>query len=229
LCNNATLNNEKDKKKALGDPIEIALLELVNTADAKAEALQNQYERIGEKPFNSIDKIMGTLHISPNGNLVAAKGAVENLLQKCTTIQVGESTKQLNDENRKTILATSEKMAAEGLRVLAFAFREEAEISQDDFLNNLVYLGMIGFIDPPRLDIKGAINMCKKAGIKIVMITGDHPLTALNIAKQTGLVEASETTFIVGKDLPPMVSLNQKWQKKYWKLQSLHALLPNKN
>jgi P-type Ca2+ transporter type 2C len=218
LCNDATLQKGEDKKKAekkaLGDPIEIALLALANTSGTTAEALRKQYERVGEKPFNSADKIMGTLHRTPNGKLVAAKGAVENILQKCTKIQIGTSINDLNDENRKTILATSEKMAAEGLRVLAFAYKEELEISHDEFLNNLAYLGMVGFLDPPRLDIKEAVAMCKNAGIKIIMITGDHPLTALNIAKQTGLVEESETEFIVGRDLPPKESLTQIWRKK---------------
>jgi len=214
LCNDATLKNDEDKKKTLGDPIEIALLQLANTSGTEAVALQKQYERIAEVPFSAIDKIMGTLHKSPNGQLVAAKGSVEHLLEKCIKTQSGTEIKELTEDERNKILSDSEKMAAEGLRVLAFAYREEAEISKDNFLNELIYLGMIGFLDPPRLDIKDAISLCRKAGIKIVMITGDHPITALNIAKQTGLVDEEEQQVIVGKDLPAMDVITDEWRNK---------------
>jgi P-type Ca2+ transporter type 2C len=105
-------------------------------------------------------------------------------------------------------------MAAQGLRVLAFAYKEDKDIKETDFLDDLVYVGMIGFLDPPRLDIKQAILNCRNAGIKIVMITGDHPLTALNIAQKTGLVDENEQNVMTGKDLPPMESLSEEWKKK---------------
>ncbi len=105
-------------------------------------------------------------------------------------------------------------MAAQGLRVLAFAYKEDKDIKEKDFLNDLVYVGMIGFLDPPRLDIKQAILNCRNAGIKIVMITGDHPLTALNIAQKTGLVDENEQNVLTGNDLPSMKSLSKEWKKK---------------
>ena len=91
---------------------------------------------------------------------------------------------------------------------------EEDQIDPNDYLQSLVYSGMIGFLDPPRLDIKEAILTCRKAGIKIVMITGDHPLTALNIAKKVGLVDQEEENVITGIDMPPMESLSEEWSKK---------------
>ena len=214
LCNNASVKSEDDKKKLLGDPIEIALVNLANASGTSAEELKGQYERIAEIPFSSETKIMGTLHKSPNGDLAAAKGSVENLLEKCSKIQIGEAIDDLSDDTKKTILSESEKMAAEGLRVLAFAYREDAGLNKDNFLNDLVYVGMIGFLDPPRLDIKSAIASCRKAGIKIVMITGDHPMTALNIAKKVGLVDEGEQKVITGKDLPSMDSLSGEWKEK---------------
>jgi P-type Ca2+ transporter type 2C len=214
LCNNASLKNNEDKKKLLGDPIEIALIHLADASGNTADKIKTDYERIAEIPFNSDAKIMGTLHKSKTGNFVATKGSVEHLLAKCERIIFGESEKKLNDDDRNKIIAESEKMAAYGLRVLAFAYKEENEISKDDFLNNLVYAGMIGFLDPPRLDIKDAIVSCRKAGIKIVMITGDHPMTALNIAKKVGLVEEGEQQVINGIDLPNMESLTDDWRKK---------------
>jgi Ca2+-transporting ATPase len=214
LCNDATLTPSDEKKKTLGDPIEVALLQLAKAAGTPAEAFQEQYNRISEMPFNSVDKVMGTLHIHSSGNFVAAKGSVEHLLKRCIKIQNGESIKELVGSDKKSILTESEKMAAQGLRVLAFAYREGNELDQANFLTDLIYVGMIGFLDPPRLEIKDAVASCRKAGIKIVMITGDHPLTALNIARQTGLVEENEGEVIKGSDLPAPDSLTNEWKEK---------------
>jgi Ca2+-transporting ATPase len=218
LCNDTSEKITKKKKKIIGDPVEIALIHLANTSGSSAEDFKTQYERIGEVPFNSDIKIMGTLHKmgknTEGGHFVAAKGSVEHLLEKCNQTQSGATIKELNDEDRKTILSESEKMAANGLRVLAFGYKEAADINKDDFLKDLVYVGMIGFLDPPRLDIKSSILSCKNAGIKVVMITGDHPLTALNIAQKTGLVDENEQNVMNGSDLPPMKSLTPAWKKK---------------
>ena len=215
LCNDTSEKTTKKKKKIIGDPVEIALIHLANTSGSTAEDFKNQYERIAEVPFNSDIKIMGTLHKNTEGShFVAAKGSVEHLLEKCKQTQSGATIKELTDDDRKTILSESEKMAANGLRVLAFGYKEAADINKDDFLKDLVYVGMIGFLDPPRLDIKPAILSCKNAGIKVVMITGDHPLTALNIAQKTGLVDENEQNVINGSDLPPMKSMTLAWKKK---------------
>lgn len=213
LCNDASIK-KAGKKDLIGDPIDIALIQFANASALKTDEIKTQYERISEVPFSSETKLMGTLNKSPDGFLVAAKGSVENLLEKCTKIQIGENIKDLDEEARKNILESSEKMAADGLRVLAFSNREGKDLSKDDFLKELVFLGMIGFLDPPRLDIKAAIHSCKDAGIKVVMITGDHPLTALNIAKKVGLVDETEQNFIIGKDLPSMQSLTKDWKNK---------------
>lgn len=214
LCNNAIPKNDDDNTELSGDPIEIALVQFANTSGTAAKELKLQYERIGEMPFSSDTKIMATLHKSPIGNFVAAKGSVEHLLEKCSKLQVGTTQLDLGDKERKVILSDSEKMAADGLRVLAFAYKEEAAMDTANYLNSLVYIGMIGFLDPPRLDIKEAILTCRNAGIKIVMITGDHPLTALTIAKKVGLVDESEQHVITGITIPPIESLSEEWNKK---------------
>ena len=214
LCNNSFAKNGDDNTELTGDPIEIALVHLANASGTTAQELKLQYERIGEIPFSSDTKIMATLHKSANGNFVAAKGSVEHLLEKCSKLQIGSIIIDLGEKEKKSIISDSEKMAADGLRVLAFAFREEAEIDTTDYLNTLVYVAMIGFLDPPRLDIKEAMLSCRNAGIKIVMITGDHPLTALNIAKKVGLVDESEQNAITGIEIPPMESLSDEWNKK---------------
>ncbi len=207
LCNDAITKDDAAKKKASGDPIEIALLQLTTASGANVQELKSQYERIEEVPFSSEAKIMGTLHKGIKGNFVAAKGSVEHLLAKCSKIQSGPVVTEWKENDKKSVLLDSEKMSAEGLRVLAFAY-QEGDISKEDYLNDLIYVGMIGFLDPPRLDVKEAILSCRKAGIRIVMITGDHPMTALNIAKKTGLVEEDEQKVIAGKDVPAMESLS---------------------
>lgn len=214
LCNNASPKDSRNKKKRLGDPIEIALIHFTDVSGIAAEKLKRQYPRMDEEPFSSDTKIMGTLHKSPDGHFIAAKGSVEHLLEKCTKIQVGNSIKNLSAGHKKEILADAEKMAADGLRVLGFAFGEHAGSGTKGFMHALVYVAMIGFLDPPRLDIRDAILSCRKAGIKIIMITGDHPMTALNIAKQVALVDEDEEHVISGTDLPPIKSLSAAWNKK---------------
>ena len=214
LCNNVTPNKSDEKAALLGDPIEIALVQLANASGETAEALRQQYERTGEMPFSSETKIIGTLHKKDGGYFVAAKGSVEQLLEKCSKIQSGDTIRALTAEDRDKILLASEKMSADGMRVLAFGYRDEAEINKDDFVKELTYSGMIGFLDPPRMDIKDAMLTCRKAGIKIVMITGDHPLTALNIAKKVGLVDEAEKQTITGMDIPPMESISDEWREK---------------
>jgi P-type Ca2+ transporter type 2C len=211
LCNNADVT---DEKKETGDPIEISLIHLANGTEQKSAEIKTQYKRLGEVPFDSDTKVMGTLHESENGLRVAAKGSVEHLLAYCNTALVKGQSQALTDETQKHILAESEKMAENGLRVLAFADRVEKEISQSDFMKDLEYVGMIGFLDPPRLDIKPAILACKQAGIKVVMITGDHPKTALNIAEQTGLADVENNTVLTGGDLPNTSDFSVEWKNK---------------
>lgn len=210
LCNNAAPKNDGDQTTLLGDPVEIALIHLMNASDTGVAELKQQYERVDEIPFNSDTKIMGTLHQNAGDYFVAAKGSVEHLLEKCNRIQVGAAVNELGENERTKIITESESMSANGLRVLAFAYKNEAEVNTEDFLKELIYVAMVGFLDPPRLDIKDAIVTCRKAGIKIVMITGDHPLTALNI----GLVDEAEQQSITGIDIPPMDSLSDEWTQK---------------
>ena len=214
LCNNVSSQIDKKSKKFLGDPIEIALVHFVNSGFSSVAELKSQNKRIGEDPFSSESKTMGTLHKNETGNLVAAKGSVEQLLAKCNKIQLGSIVKDLNEQSREKILLDSEEMSRNGLRVLAFSYKEETNIKNENFLSDLVYVAMIGFSDPPRLEIRDAILSCRKAGIKIVMITGDHPLTALNIAKKIGLVDEKEQNTLTGIEIPAMDSLTEEWTQK---------------
>jgi len=214
LCNNGTIYQGKKKEKALGDPVELALLHLVNTSNQSYVDVQQKYERVGEIPFDAESKMMATLHKSDKGSFVAVKGATEQLLNKCAEIQKGDVLKPLTPADKKEILLAADEMSQNGLRVLAFAYREGKDINQENYLNDLIYIGLIGFLDPPRLDIKKAIISCRDAGIKVVMITGDHPKTALNIAVQVGLVDNMDQSVINGLDLPDTQSLSKEWKHK---------------
>ncbi len=214
LCNNATINKGKKKEKALGDPVEIALLHLANTSEMDYQAIQQKYERVEEIPFDATSKMMATLHKSENGTFVAVKGAAEQLLDKCTQIQDGDNIQSITKEDKTNILKAADAMSENGLRVLAFAYREGKDIPEDDFLKDLVYIGSIGFLDPPRLDIKKAITTCRNAGIKVVMITGDHPKTALNIAEKVGLIDNMDEAVINGLDFQEGQTITKEWKTK---------------
>lgn len=206
LCNNANAG--------AGDPVEIALVNLAKSSDLYTDNLNEQYPRVAELPFNSDIMMMGTLHKAPSGFFAAAKGSVEHLLERCAKIQLGPVIEALNQEGKEAILKKSEKMAAGGLRVLAFAYNEGAALNDKNYLDELIYIGIVGFLDPPRMDIKGAIFSCRNAGIKVVMITGDHPQTALNIAKKVGLVDEEEKAVITGKELSAMGTLTAQWKER---------------
>ena len=217
LCNNAILTSgEKGIKQAQlsGDTVEVALIKIATAAGLDTHTLIRQYVRIAEVPFSSKIMMMATLHKTQTGYFAAAKGAVEQLLEKCRQVQSGETIELLDAESRNAILRKSEEMASCGLRVLAFAYRSDKSVNTQNYLSDMVYTGMAGFLDPPRTDIKEAILSCRNAGIKVVMITGDHPQTALNIARKVGLIEADNNNAVTGKELPKIESLTKEWTQR---------------
>jgi len=206
LCNNAD--------ETTGDPVEVALIQIAIAAGLDRRALIAEHVRIEEVPFSSELMMMGTLHQTSSGYFAAAKGSVERLLEKCSQIQSGKLIENLDAGSRNAIRLKSEKMAASGLRVLAFAYRSGKAANTQNFLNDLIYIGMAGFLDPPRTDIKGAIFNCRQAGIKVVMITGDHPQTALNIARKVGLIDEDNKEVITGRELPEAGLLTKEWRQR---------------
>ena len=197
LCNNAV----RIPDGWTGDPMEVSLLELADASGLDIEKLAVELPRLAEIPFRSETMVMGSLHKTSRGYMVCAKGSVERLLEKCDRVCLDTDVVALDEGTHNQLLQKAEKMAATGLRVLAFAYTDVTELPKKDFLENLIYVGLAGFIDPPRTDIKGAIYACKKAGIRVVMLTGDHPHTAMHIARQIGLVGEEERDVITGRDL----------------------------
>jgi P-type Ca2+ transporter type 2C len=214
LCNNAHTIHREGKDVLLGDPVEIALMELANTDGCTAASFLQHYPRLAEQPFSAETKMMATLHKSPHGYLVAAKGSVEQLLEKCSWLASGADKKPMEGAERAAIIAAAGDLSQTGLRVLAFAYREAGEIDQAHYLQELVFTGLTGFLDPPRMDIRPAILLCRKAGIRVVMITGDHPLTALAIAREIGLIDKNDQQAIAGKDIPLPAMMTDAWRNK---------------
>ncbi|WP_339686595.1 cation-transporting P-type ATPase [uncultured Nonlabens sp.] len=200
LCNNAVIHEKGTNEKELGDPIEIALLQFVADNHIDSDKINQQYPRISEEAFSSETKVMGTLHKNGSTNFVAAKGAVEVLIEKCTTFTKGDTIEILTKKEKELFLQKAEEIQAQGTRVLAFAFKEATSISTDKFLQDLTFAGFIGFLDPPRMDVIGALQSCRDAGIRVIMITGDHPATALHIAEKIKLSD-KENIVITGKEL----------------------------
>ncbi len=195
LCSNASY----DGKSVIGDTTEGALIVTAAKAGMTQENLENTYPRVQEIPFTSERKLMTTVHKSPEGKIFAyAKGAPEIILEHCDHILKGGKTTKLTEKERKRILGTNEEMAKEALRVLAVAYKElpsttSEKFDEENLEKGLVFLGLTGMIDPPREEAKEANRLCQQAGIKTVMITGDHKLTAVAIAKELGMLKSDVT------------------------------------
>jgi Ca2+-transporting ATPase len=191
LCSNVNY----DGKTVIGDTTEGALVVAATKAGMRKENLENSYPRLQEVPFTSERKRMTTVHKSPEGEVfVYVKGAVEILLGRSEYLLKNGKTVKLTKKEKEKILETNEGMANQALRVLAIAYKElpKTELGKHDseeLENNLIFVGLAGMIDPPRDEAKGANELCQKAGIKTVMITGDHKLTAVAIAKELGIMK----------------------------------------
>lgn len=185
--------------RIIGDPTETALFEFADRRGFNKNRLEGDFPRIAEIPFDSGRKCMTTFHevrdkaAVQNGRIVSfTKGALESVLDRCTHILYRGETVELTETFRKELISVNNRMAGEGLRTLAFAERRwEAlpeKITPESAENDLTFLGLAGLMDPPREEAREAVAMCRTAGIKPVMITGDHPLTAKNIAKRLGII-----------------------------------------
>jgi len=195
LCNDASLIYSGKEWRVEGDPTEGALLVVAAKARVNADNIRKQYLRIAELPFSSERKLMTTIHTTPEGEKVAyVKGAPENVLELCTHIYESGQMRELSEEDKETLLGINQAMAGEALRVLAMAYKRLPETLQNFTPNevetNLVLVGLAGMIDAPRAEAKQAIKVCEDAGIKVIMITGDHKLTATAVAKELGLLKS---------------------------------------
>ena len=201
LCSDAVLN---DEDQAEGEPTECALVNFACSVGAKKRDLEKKSPRIDEAPFDSARKMMSTVHKSGEGFVQYTKGAPDALLSRCTHYFESGKILPMTDAKRREILNSNKAMADRALRVLAVAKRDWAEKPENnapEYLErDLVFLGLTGMIDPIRPEVKAAIAECRGAGIRAVMITGDHRDTAVAIAKELGII-TDESQAVTGAEL----------------------------
>jgi len=201
LCNDAILDSEKET--IIGDPTEGAMVVLAAKAGMNKKEWEEKYPRLQEIPFDSTRKLMSTFHKTEKGTIMYTKGAPDELLMRCTAVETGAGVVALTEETRQQILATNMDFAKNALRVIGTAYKMVSEIHADfNEENDLVFVGLMGMIDPPRDEAKAAIDVCKEAGIQVKMITGDHKITASAIGEKLGIL--SESGAIEGREITEM-------------------------
>ena len=211
-ANNAVLQEKDGRWIIQGDPTEGALIVAARKAGLTDDQLTARFARIGEVPFSSERKLMSTVHTDaeqPERLLVLIKGAPDILLNRCQQEWLGDAARPLSEERRQAIRTLNEELAGEALRTLGVAFRslprdglQQTNGASDELEHELVFLGLVGMSDPPRPEVQEAIKVAQGAGIRSIMITGDHPKTAAAIARELGI--ATTDTAISGAELEGM-------------------------
>jgi len=219
LCNTASIHISENEITEIGDPLETGLLKYAHRNGHRIEQVRQQFPKINEVPFSSETKMMATLHGNHNGYIVFAKGASEEILKQCRHILIGSEIQSLNEEAKQQWKIKSEQLAASGLRVIAGAYKETST-TDISLTTDLVFAGLYGMMDPPAEDVFEAINECKQAGIRVVMITGDHPATANYIANQLRISENNQP--VIGKHMKPFEQLSEE-EKQLWLNTSVFA------
>ncbi|MGQ4894674.1 MAG: cation-translocating P-type ATPase [Candidatus Njordarchaeia archaeon] len=204
LCTNAEYNNGK----IIGDPTEGAILVAAIKAGMKRSELEKELPRVGEIPFSSERKMMTTIHKSTNSLLLAVKGAPEIIINNSSKIYKNGNVVEFTWDEKKEILEKSNELAKNGLRLLGFAYKEITENRDPSAIDEseekeLIFIGLMAMIDPPREEVYDAVKIAKKAGIKIVMVTGDHRLTAEAISREIGIMSEGDIS-LTGKELSEM-------------------------
>jgi Ca2+-transporting ATPase len=203
LCNDATLSEES----RTGDPTEIALLEAAQGKGVEKADVEREFPRVDEIPFDSDRKLMSTVHRGEEGYTVMTKGALDRLLDRCSTMLSHEKHIPLSDTIKEQLLSSADHLADDALRVLAAAYRtQEYEPDRADMEEKLCFIGFVGMMDPPRIEVKDSIARCKKSGIQTVMITGDHKSTALAIARALDIAH-NQSQVVSGAELDAMSNM----------------------
>ena len=212
MCTDVTLGirNQTNEKYNLGEiyiadgePTEKAIVQKALDSNINKEKLYREYERITDIPFSSERKLMTTIHKTEDGYRIITKGAPDVLINKCNRYYFNGTELNLDNNNKNKIKIINEEMAQKALRILAVGYKDVKELPEQldvNIENNLTFVGLIGMIDPPREGVKESIKICKNAGIKTVMITGDHIITAKAIARELGILYGKDLA-ITGKEL----------------------------
>lgn len=209
LCNNAELPEMGESDNTIGDPMEIALLEVGKRAEMQRPALRQDLPEEREVAFDPEVKMMATYHRTDQGYWVAVKGAPEPMLERCTYYMTSEGPQVLDESSHHRWQQHMTDTAEAGLRVLAFAAKT-VDFSDAPPYEDLTLLGIVGLEDPPRAGVKDSISACHQAGIRVIMVTGDQPITARNIGLAVGIVSEQEAEALQGKALRALDDLTQQ-------------------
>ena len=208
FCNDTIVND----RALMGDPTETALVEYAKKSGTDKSALDGKYPRVDEIPFDSDRKLM-TVVVRENTDIVYTKGAADVLIERCTHILSGGSVRPITPEDTVEIERANKAMADSALRVLAYAYKPKDACNQGDYENGLTFIGLTGMIDPPREEVADAVELCKSAGITVVMITGDNLSTAYAIASKLGICSDAKQT-VTGADIERMTDSTLKARVK---------------
>ena len=205
LCNNSSIiMDEEIGPYVTGDPTETAILMATVTAGLEPESVEAANPRIWEAPFDSARKMMSTVNRVDSIVRVYSKGAPEVIMSRSTQCVVDSMVTEFDQSQKESVKNKVGSMTEKALRVLAFAYKdyeEEGEYNQEEVESNLVFIGLMGMMDPPRDEVPGAIQLCRKAGIRPVMITGDHVNTAIAVAREVGILSRDDNEAITGQEL----------------------------
>lgn len=218
LCSTADLVLEDGKWKEIGDPLETGLLSYVVKQGQDIQAIRKAYPKIQEEPFSSETKLMATLHQAGEHFIVFAKGATEEILQHCDRVLDAAGVRTMDERSHNQWLSKAEQLSASGLRVIAAAYKEVL-LADGELVDALIFTGLVGLLDPPRSEVNAAIRECRSAGISVVMITGDHPFAAKNIALQLDIASTSDAAVITGAEMTDFDQLDaeekERWARTY--------------
>jgi len=214
LCNNAAYSVEEGSNpKGVGDPLEVALLAVAAKGGIRRKSLMEKAPEVREEAFDSSTKMMATFHQNGGPCRVAVKGAPESVLDASSFILDEKGEREISENDRQQWLASNQKMAEDGLRVLALATKS-AQTCEVEPYKGLTFLGLVGLLDPPRKDVRQAIGSCKDAGIRIIMATGDQAVTARIIGQAVGLVDDENGQVVSGADLKHEEELTQEEKRQ---------------
>lgn len=212
LCNNASLQELDQKSKAVGDPLEVAFLVAGTKTGIYRNDLLKSAPEVREEAFDPEVKMMATFH-KDGRYRVAVKGAPESVLKVCSRVMTNDGEREMSGEERQRWLERNNKMAEEGLRVLALGTKKVDSPGANPY-ENLSFIGLVGLLDPPRSEVRRAIDSCQDAGIRVIMVTGDQPVTALNVGLAVGLIDEKGVDIIHGKELKNPHELSEEERQR---------------
>ncbi len=204
FCNDA---QEKEDDSFKGDPLDVSVLKFFKGYDAEKTKTLHEKKQINEDPFDSESKFMGAIHRLDKELYISAKGAADPILSKCNFYLDNGEKKDISEDFKKEWMEKYEELSGKGLKVIAYAYRTEDESQseslkeKEEFVEDMIFLGFVSFIDPAKEDVKPSIKKCQTAGIKIIMVTGDHPGTAENVARKVELSADEKYHVMKGSDI----------------------------